>query len=159
LEKSSVTQLYKIIADMTKTRKFLIVSHGALAGGFRSALELITGAAGDVFVIQAYLEENKPVEEELSRLLQNAGAEEEWVVFTDLLGGSITNQVLRVMAELPGRDVIHIVAGVNLPLVIEVVLGDPETPVTEVLAEAVGRARDQLVYVNGFIGKPNGENA
>ena len=144
---------------MAKMRKFLIVSHGALAGGFRSALELITGAAGEVLVLQAYLEENKPVEEELVRLLQGAGTEEEWVVFTDLLGGSITNQVLRVMAGLPGRDAIHIVAGVNLPLVIEVVLGDQETPVTEVLAEAVGRARDQLVYVNGFIGKPNGENA
>ena len=136
---------------MTKTRKFLIVSHGALAGGFRSALELITGANGDVFVLQAYLEENKPVEEELARLLQGAGAEEEWVVFTDLLGGSITNQVLRVMTELPGRDAIHIVAGVNLPLVIEVVLSDPEAPVDELLSEAVARARDQLVYVNGVI--------
>jgi fructoselysine and glucoselysine-specific PTS system IIA component len=143
---------------MTKTRKFLIVSHGALAGGFRSALELITGAAGDVVVIDAYVDENKPVEEELARALQGAGVEEEWVVFTDLLGGSITNQVLRVMAELPGRDAIHIVAGVNLPLVIEVVLGDTEMPVTEVLAEAVGRARDQLVYVNGFISTSN-ENA
>jgi fructoselysine/glucoselysine PTS system EIIA component len=136
---------------MAKTRKFLIVSHGALAGGFRSALELITGAAGDVIVLQAYLEENKPVEEELAGVLQGAGADEEWVVFTDLLGGSITNQVLRVMAELPGRDAIHIVAGVNLPLVIEVVLGDPETPVNEILLEAVTRARDQLVYVNGII--------
>jgi fructoselysine/glucoselysine PTS system EIIA component len=136
---------------MTKTRKFLIVSHGALAGGFRSALELITGASGDVMVIQAYLDENKPVEEELAGLLRSAGETEEWVVFTDLLGGSITNQVLRVMAELPGRDAIHIVAGVNLPLVIEVVLGDPETPVDKLLLEAVARARDQLVYVNGVI--------
>jgi hypothetical protein len=41
---------------------------------------------------------------------------------------------------------------VNLPLVIEVVLGDRETPVAEVVAEAVGRARDQLVYVNTLIG-------
>jgi fructoselysine and glucoselysine-specific PTS system IIA component len=137
---------------MTKTRKFLIVSHGGLAGGFKSALELITGAAGDVTVLQAYLEENKPVEEAVAGLLQGAGAAEEWVVFTDLLGGSITNQVLRVMAELPGRDAIHVVAGVNLPLVIEVVLGDRETPVAEVVAEAVGRARDQLVYVNTLIG-------
>jgi fructoselysine and glucoselysine-specific PTS system IIA component len=136
---------------MTKTRKFLIVSHGALAGGFRSALELITGAAGDVIVLQAYLEENMPVEEELSRLLQGAGIEEEWVVFTDLLGGSTTNQVLRVVAGLPGRDAVHIVAGVNLPLVIEVVLGDPGTPVNEMLEEAVARAREQLVYVNGII--------
>lgn len=137
---------------MTKTRKFLIVSHGGLASGFKSALDLITGAAGDVIVLQAYLEENKPVEEEVGRLLQGAGAAEEWVVFTDLLGGSITNQVLRVMAELSGRDAIHVVAGVNLPLVIEVVLGDPETPVAEVVVEAVGRARDQLVYVNTLIG-------
>lgn len=136
---------------MTKTRKFLIVSHGALAGGFRSAVELITGAAGDLIVLQAYLEGNVPVEEELSRLLQGAGAGEEWVVFADLLGGSITNQVLRVMAGLPGHDAIHIVAGVNLPLVIEVVLGDPEMPLNELLPEVIARAREQLVYVNGII--------
>ena len=146
---------------MTKTRKFLIVSHGALADGFRSALELITGAAGEVIIIQAYLEENKPVEDELVEVLQGAGVGaadgtdgrpgEEWVVFTDLLGGSITNQVLRVAAGLPGKDDIHVVAGINLPLVIEVVLGDPDRSVDEVLAEAVVRAREQLVYVNRII--------
>jgi fructoselysine and glucoselysine-specific PTS system IIA component len=153
--------LYKIIANMTKTRKFLIVSHGAFAGGLRSALELITGAVGDVHVLQAYLEENKPVEEELAGLLSGVAAGEEWVVFTDLLGGSITNQVLRVAAELPEGGCIHVVAGVNLPLVIEVVLADPEMPVAEVLAEAVGRAREQLVYVNGIISSLSneGENA
>ncbi len=116
--KRGLEPIFQIIANMTKTRKFLIVSHGALAGGFKSALELITGSAGDVIVLQAYLEENKPVEEEVARVLQGAGAAEEWVVFTDLLGGSITNQVLRIMAELPGRDAIHVVAGMNLPLVI-----------------------------------------
>jgi fructoselysine and glucoselysine-specific PTS system IIA component len=153
--------LYKIIANMTKTRKFLIVSHGAFAGGLRSALELITGAVGDVQVLQAYLDENKPVEEELAVLLRGVGAGEEWVVFTDLLGGSITNQVLRVAADLPEGRFVHVVAGVNLPLVIEVVLSDPEMPVAEVLAEAVGRARDQLVYVNGIISSLSneGENA
>jgi fructoselysine/glucoselysine PTS system EIIA component len=153
--------LYKIIANMTKTRKFLIVSHGAFAGGIRSALELITGAVGDVYVVQAYLDENKPVEGELAALLSGVAAGEEWVVFTDLLGGSITNQVLRVAADLPEGRSIHVVAGVNLPLVIEVVLSDPEMPVAEVLAEAVGRARDQLVYVNGFISSLSneGENA
>jgi fructoselysine and glucoselysine-specific PTS system IIA component len=146
---------------MTKTRKFLIVSHGAFAGGLRSALELIAGALGDVHVLQAYLEENKPVEEELAGLLGGVGAGEEWVVFTDLLGGSITNQVLRVAADLPEGRCIHVVAGVNLPLVIEVVLADPAVPVAEVLAEAVGRAREQLVYVNGIISSLSneGENA
>jgi fructoselysine/glucoselysine PTS system EIIA component len=149
--------LYKIIANMTKTRKFLIVSHGAFAGGIRSALELIAGAVGDVYVLQAYLDENKPVEEELATLLSGVAAGEEWVVFTDLLGGSITNQVLRVAADLPEGRSIHVVAGVNLPLVIEVVLSDPEMPLAEVLVEAIGRARDQMVYVNGIISSLSNE--
>jgi fructoselysine and glucoselysine-specific PTS system IIA component len=129
-------------------RKFLIVSHGEFAGGMRSALELITGTAPSVFVLQAYVDENRSVEEDIAVLL---GDGSEWVVFTDLLGGSITNQVLRTAAALGLKDSVHIVAGMNLPLVIEVVMADPEVPVKEVLAEAIGMARDQLVYVNELI--------
>jgi fructoselysine and glucoselysine-specific PTS system IIA component len=66
------------------------------------------------------------------------------VVFSDLLGGSITNQLVRAAA---GKN-IHIIAGFNLPLLIEVVLADPGTPVEEVLTEAIGRAMEQMVYVN-----------
>jgi fructoselysine and glucoselysine-specific PTS system IIA component len=133
-------------------RKFLIVSHGEFAGGMRSALELITGAAAGVVVLQAYVDENRSVEEELAALLADG---DEWVVFTDLLGGSITNQVLRTATELGVMDSVHIVAGMNLPLVIEVIMADPETPVKEVLADAIGMARDQLVYVNQLIGNNN----
>ncbi len=133
-------------------RKFLIVSHGELAGGMRSALELITGAAAGVVVLQAYLEENRSVEDEIAALL---GDGSEWVVFTDLLGGSITNQVLRTAAELGLMESVHVVAGMNLPLVIEVVMADPEVPVLQVLAETIGMARDQLVYVNELIRNNN----
>jgi len=133
-------------------RKFLIVSHGEFAGGLRSALELITGAVSGVVVLQAYVEENQSVESALAELLADG---EEWIVFTDLLGGSITNQVVRTAAELGMMDSVHIVAGMNLPLVIEVIMADPETPVNEVLAEAIGMARDQIVYVNQLIRNNN----
>ncbi|HEY4110611.1 hypothetical protein [Puia sp.] len=132
-------------------RRFLIVSHGELAGGIRSALELITGVTAGVAILQAYVDENKSVEEEIAGLLGGACDEEEWVVFTDLLGGSITNQVLRVAAELGVMGSVHVVAGINLPLVIEVVMADSSTPVREVLNDAIGMARDQLVYVNELI--------
>ena len=135
-------------------RKILIVSHGELAGGMQSALELITGADSGVVVLQAYVEENRSVEEELAGLF---GDGEEWVVFTDLLGGSITNQVLRTAAELGVMESVHIVAGMNLPLVIEVAMADPETPVMEVLNEAIGMARDQIAYVNQLIRNNNND--
>ena len=136
---------------MTKTRKFLIVSHGGLARGIKSSLELIAGAVDGVYVLEAYVEVNKPIEEELSRLF--AEEEVEWVVFSDLLGGSVTNQVVRA-----GKDkAVHIVAGFNLPLVIEVVLSDPGLPVEEILGEAIGRAREQLVYVNPLLTQPDND--
>lgn len=136
---------------MTKTRKFLIVSHGGLAGGLRSSLELIAGAMEGVFVLEAYVAENKPIEEELGLLFAEQGVE--WVVFSDLLGGSVTNQVVRAGK---GKDV-HVVAGYNLPLVIEVVLSDLDMPIEAVLEEAIGRAREQLVYVNPLLTQPNND--
>ena len=136
---------------MTKTRKFLIVSHGGLARGIRSSLELIAGAMDGVYVLEAYVGENKPIEEELSGLF--AEEEVEWVVFSDLLGGSVTNQVVRA-----GKGkAVHIIAGFNLPLVIEVVLSDPGSPVEEILMEAIGRAREQLVYVNPLLTQPDND--
>ena len=136
---------------MTKTRKFLIVSHGGLARGIKSSLELIAGAVDGVYVLEAYVEENKPIEEELSQLF--AEEEVEWVVFSDLLGGSVTNQVVRA----GNGKAVHIVAGFNLPLVIEVVLSDPGLPVPEILGEAIGRAREQLVYVNPLLTQPDND--
>jgi len=137
-------------------RRFLIISHGELAGGIRSALELITGAAAEVVVLQAYVDENKSAEDEIAALLSSVADGDEWIVFTDLLGGSITNQVLRVAAELGVRDSVHVVAGMNLPLVIEVVLSDASTPANEVLRDAIEMAREQLVYVNELISNNNG---
>jgi fructoselysine/glucoselysine PTS system EIIA component len=145
----------------TKTRKFLIATHGALASGFRSSLEMIAGAGDSVHLIQAYLDESKPVNEELANLFGSAGSEEtgpeeEWVVFSDLLGGSITNQLVQAAT---GKNV-HIIAGFNLPLLLEVVLSDPEEPIGDILEAAIDRAREQLVYVNKLINlKNDSENA
>jgi fructoselysine and glucoselysine-specific PTS system IIA component len=136
---------------MAKTRKFLIVSHGGLARGVKSSLELIAGAVDGVHVLEAYVEENKPIETELTRLFAEEGVE--WVVFSDLLGGSVTNQVLRAGNGKP----VHVVAGFNLPLVLEVVLSDAGLPVEEILGEAIGRAREQLVYVNPLLTQPNND--
>jgi fructoselysine/glucoselysine PTS system EIIA component len=140
----------------TKTRKFLIATHGALASGFQSSLELIAGAGDSVHIIQAYLDESKPVNEELANLFGPARTDEEWVVFSDLLGGSITNQLVQAAA---GKNV-HIIAGFNLPLLLEVVLSDPGEPIAVVLEAAIERAREQLVYVNKLINlKNDSENA
>ena len=39
----------------------------------------------------------------------------------------------------------------NLPLLIEVIMADPETPVAEVIEAAVSSAKEQIVFVNQLI--------
>ncbi|HTI10946.1 MAG TPA: hypothetical protein VL832_20390 [Puia sp.] len=143
------------MAATSKTRKFLIATHGALANGIRSSLDIIAGHMENVHLIQAYLDENKSIEEELQGLLGEQRDEEEWVVFSDLLGGSITNQILRVAL----RENVHVVAGFNLPVVLDILLADTETPVETVIEQAISNAREQLVYVNKLINQKKGEGS
>lgn len=138
-----------------KTRKFLIATHGAFAQGIKSSLDIIVGAIENVFIIQAYLDENKPIEEELDQVARQSDPEDEWVIFTDLLGGSITNQILR--HSLGQRA--QIVAGFNLPLLLEVLMADTSTPLPEILETAIAQAREQLVHVNKLLTANHNEPA
>jgi mannose/fructose-specific phosphotransferase system component IIA len=136
-------------------RKFLIATHGIFARGIKSSLDLIIGETDNIFLVQAYVDGNTSIEEDLGKVLENIGPQDELVVFTDLLGGSITNQVLRYAL----KENVHIVSGVNLPLLIDIVLADSATPAEEVIESALTNAREQLVYVNKLITANNGENS
>jgi fructoselysine and glucoselysine-specific PTS system IIA component len=143
------------MAANNKTRKFLIATHGALAKGISSSLDIIAGQMENVHLIQAYLDENKSIEEELKSLVGDQREEEEWVIFSDLLGGSITNQILRVAL----RENVHVVAGFNLPVVLDILLADAESPLEAVIEQAIINAREQLVYVNKLINQKKGEGS
>ena len=139
---------------MGATRKFLIATHGAFAKGIKSSLDIIIGPMENVFTLQAYIDENKPIEADLAGIMGNIQPGEEWVIFSDLLGGSITNQVLQHTA---GRNV-HIVAGFNLPVLIDVLMADMDSPAAEVIEQAIIQAKEQLVYVNQLINQRKSES-
>jgi fructoselysine/glucoselysine PTS system EIIA component len=136
-----------------KTRKFLIATHGAFAKGIKSSLDIIIGPMENVYLIQAYIDENKTIETDLADIIGNAHEDDEWVIFTDLLGGSITNQVLQYTS---GGNA-HVVAGFNLPVLIEVLMADTDSPIGEVIEQAITNAKEQLVYVNKLINQKRSE--
>jgi fructoselysine and glucoselysine-specific PTS system IIA component len=136
-----------------KTRKFLIATHGAFAKGIKSSLDIIIGPMENVYLIQAYIDENKTIETDLADIIGNAHEGDEWVIFSDLLGGSITNQVLQYTS---GGNA-HVVAGFNLPVLIEVLMADTDSPIGEVIEQAITNAKEQLVYVNKLINQKRSE--
>ena len=128
-------------------RKFLIASHGNFAAGIKSSLDIIIGQTDNIFIIEAYTNGNKGIKEELDEILESVDVSDELIVFTDLLGGSITNQLLQFAL----KENVYILSGMNLPLLIEVIMADPETPIAEVIETAVSSAKEQIVFVNQLI--------
>jgi len=131
----------------TKTRKFLIATHGTFATGVKSSLDIIIGAVEHVFLIEAYVNETISVEAQLNGVMAQLGDNDELIVFTDILGGSITNQVLQ-HALKPN---VYVVSGFNLPLLIEVLMADTETTAEEAITAAIENAKEQMTYVNKLL--------
>jgi fructoselysine and glucoselysine-specific PTS system IIA component len=115
---------------------------------------LIIGSIDNVFLIQAYVEENVPVEKEIKEILNQVGDHDEFIIFCDILGGSVTNQMLQ-HALKPN---VYIVSGFNLPLLIDVLLADTDRPLDEIIEEAIINAKEQMVFVNKLINTGNKEN-
>jgi fructoselysine/glucoselysine PTS system EIIA component len=134
-------------------RKFIIATHGTLAAGIKSSLDIIIGSMEYVFLIQAYVGENTSVEVEIRNVLEQVSDHDELVIFSDILGGSITNQMLQ-HALKPN---VHIVSGFNLPLIIDILLADSVTPIEEVINTALNNAKEQMVYVNKLLTTQNRE--
>lgn len=138
---------------MEKTRKFLIATHGTFSAGAKSSLDMIIGAVPYVFMIQAYLDEKIDVAQQIQEVLEQVSDQDELVVFSDIMGGSVTNQLLQ-HALKPN---IHILSGFNLPLLIDVMLADQDTPVQEVIRSAIENAKEQMVYVNELLTSENND--
>jgi fructoselysine/glucoselysine PTS system EIIA component len=128
-------------------RKFLIAAHGTLPEGIQSSLEIIMGSLENVFLIQAYVGENKSLKEEIESVLEHIANEDELIVCTDLMGGSVTNQILQHAL----KENVFIISGFNLPLLLELLLADPSSPVLEVIETGINNARNQIVFVNKLI--------
>jgi fructoselysine/glucoselysine PTS system EIIA component len=128
-------------------RKYLIATHGTFAKGIHSSLEIIMGTPENVFLLQAYTGENKSIKEELDTVLEKISKEDELIVFTDLMGGSVTNQILQYAL----KKNVYIISGFNLPLLLDILLADQEIPVNEVIETGINNAKDQIVFVNKLI--------
>ncbi len=108
-------------------RKVLIVSHGRLASGIKSSVEVLTGDASAITAIDAYLDD-RDYTLEVRDFIAGCGPADEAIVFTDLLGGSVFQKV--VTQDLAEKSVMH-VTGTNLAVVLECLLTpEPLTPAT-----------------------------
>lgn len=119
--------------------KILLVSHGSLASGMKSSLEVLAGIQPQITAIDAYGEFGEP-DEQINRFFDDNPIEEIYIL-ADLAYGSVSQKVMPYLNEHR-----HLIAGMNLPLALQLV-----TMPTFNLQEVLKDSKDSIVYVNELI--------
>ena len=122
-------------------RKYVIATHGRMAEGIRTTVELIAGPQENLICINAYTEECQDPMPEFQRILAEK-PEDEVVIMTDLMGGSVNNNAL----TLAGEERVHVVTGISLVFVIGMLMSDQEEDTRTAIALALKEARENMVY-------------
>lgn len=123
-------------------KKVLVASHGHLASGIRSSIEILTGMADMVEAVDCYVDDSD-FTPRIQAFIDSVGPEDEAIIFTDIYGGSVFQKV--VLMEPEKRGIVH-VTGMNLGLVIEALLGaEPVTADSIKQCVELARATMQVV--------------
>ena len=100
--------------------KVIVVSHGSYARGIVDTVQMIAGKQEDLEAFGLESEESvDTLKEKIRQSIEQASQEEEILILTDIFYGSPFNTVISLMPEY---DLYH-VTGINLPLMMEVIMG------------------------------------
>lgn len=132
-------------------RKIIVATHGCLADGVKSSIEILCGKKDNISYINAYVKDNN-IDSDIRGFFENVKPEDEVVIFTDILGGSVNQKFMPYCS----RPNVHLIAGFNLGIILEIVLR--EAPLTEQnIDELIESCRRQLVYIKELEVKPKND--
>ncbi|MFZ4808414.1 MAG: PTS sugar transporter subunit IIA [Hyphomicrobiaceae bacterium] len=113
----------------------VIVTHGALAVEFRSALEHVVGRQGQLETVSIGPDDDMEARRaDILSAVRRTDTGEGVVVLTDMFGGTPSNLAISCMDEVK----VEVIAGVNLPMLIKLASVRSDVP----LATAVDRAQE-----------------
>ncbi len=120
-------------------RRILLASHGHLASGLKSSIDILAGESSGVTAIDAYVDDSDYTAA-IREFIDSCAPDDEAIIFTDILGGSVFQKVALEQPEQHG--VMH-VTGMNLAAVMECLL-TPEKLTQESVDEICAAAASQL---------------
>lgn len=126
-------------------RKIVLASHHLLADGLKDTIQYVMSTLTNIEAVSAYMD-NVPVEEQLKNALGEINEDDEYIIFTDMLGGSVNQEAVKYL-QYPN---VYIITGMNLPIVLSVVLSlsSCDKVNEDVIRNAIEDAKSQIVYVN-----------
>ena len=125
--------------------QFIIATHGLFAEGIKNSIEIILGKFENLSNLSCYTDSNFNLKKEIDEILKKYN-NKEVIVITDIFGGSVNNLF---MEEIPLNKNIHLITGLNLPLVLNL-LGEQENYLIpeELIQNSMEISSDAVKYCN-----------
>ncbi len=121
--------------------RIILASHGGLSAGMLDNVQMVVGELTNAYAVATTREETENIVQKTSRLLDSFPPEDTVYILTDMLNGSVNNDMLSLVAKYPD---ITVICGMNACLVLSI--ADAEEPLTaEELEEILGQAKGQLM--------------
>jgi fructoselysine and glucoselysine-specific PTS system IIA component len=99
-----------------KMATIILASHGEFAQGLKQTATMIWGDSVPIHALSAFRDEDESILVQKKKLLATIDIEETYIL-TDILGGSVNNDMLTIIKEYEG---LQLITGMNLPLVISI---------------------------------------
>lgn len=127
-------------------RYLILVSHGTFAPGLHNAVGMMAGA-GRKDIRSTSLLDGMDVDtyrKAFAELVADITAEDEILLFADIIGGSPLTTAMEVLTEKGLLANTAAIGGMNLPLVLTAAFADADAPLAQVAAEIMEEGRSQL---------------
>lgn len=125
-------------------RKFIIATHRTLAKGLADSLNFFSNKGNEIEAINAYVDDNNFPAEKVDSLFKTFTKEDEIVIMTDILSGSVTQKMSAYM-----NDRVFLITGINLPLALALILLPTTTTLTnKKIEQLIEESKQQIVLVN-----------
>lgn len=127
---------------MRQMTKFFLSSHGHLASGIGSSLDVLLGGHENLVCFDSYVDEHS-LNDALDDFFDSVTENDQVILLSDMYGGSV-NSTMYTYLNRPNTT---LVAGVNLALVIGLVILDGEIS-RDVLEQIISQSREAIRIVD-----------
>lgn len=108
----------------------------------KSTLELLIGNTADITCLTAYVNPEDNVDEQLKVYFSEVSDEDQVIVCTDLMGGSVNQKVV----PYAQKENVFLIAGFNLPLILELAMNEDKVTKEELL-DSIEESRKNMMLV------------
>lgn len=121
--------------------QIILASHGGLSKGALDTVRMIVGEIPNVHAISLERDDTEPLNTEAEAIMSAFSPDDEVYVLTDMLGSSVNNSMIELMAA---HGNVTVIAGMNMPLILTLALKDEPLSAQDV-RELIAEGRRGIV--------------